>query len=47
MKIIFYLLGTIAGLGGIGCSIYILIEAFKDAVWKGILFFVTCGLYNL
>jgi hypothetical protein len=46
MKIIFLLLGIIAGLGGIGCSIYILIEAFRDAVWKGLLFFF-CGLYGL
>ena len=29
------------------CGIIILIDAFKNAVWKGIVCLVTCGIYML
>ena len=46
MKMIFLLLAVVAGLGGFACSIIILIEAFKDAVWKGLVC-ILCGIYFL
>lgn len=46
MGIIFMLLGGICYLGGFVCSIIILIDAFKNAVWKGIVY-LLCGLYGL
>ncbi len=46
MKMIFMLLAIVFGLGGLVCSIMILIEAFKDAVWKGFVC-ILCGLYFL
>ena len=39
-------LGGIAGLASFICSIIILIAAFQDEVWKGILGFF-CGFYLL
>lgn len=41
-----YPLAAIALLVGLVCWVIILVEAFKDAVWKGLLFFL-CGLYAL
>ena len=32
---------------GLVCGIIILIDAFKNEVWKGIVCLVTCGLYML
>lgn len=40
------LLGGICYLGGLVCSIIILIDAFKNAIWKGIVS-LLCGLYML
>jgi hypothetical protein len=36
----------LAGLAGLGCTIFILIEAFRDALWKGLLS-LLCGFYLL
>jgi hypothetical protein len=47
MKPVFSILSMLLSLGGMVCGIIILIEAFKSAVWKGILCLVTCGLYML
>ncbi len=46
MGIIFMLLGGICYLAGFVCSIIILIDAFKNAVWKGIVY-LLCGIYGL
>jgi hypothetical protein len=46
MKTIFLLLGLVASLGGLVCWIIILIDAFKNAVWKGLVG-LLCGLYLL
>ncbi len=46
MSVIFYILGALAALGGLGCSIFIIVEAFRDEIWKGVLCLV-CGLYWL
>ncbi len=46
MKIIFLLLGCLIGLAGLGCYIYVIVEAFKEAIWKGFLT-LLCGLYWL
>jgi len=43
---IFTILGIVCYLVGFGCSLFILIEAFRDEVWKGLLCFF-CGLYGL
>jgi hypothetical protein len=39
-------LAVLFGLVSFVCSLIILIEAFKDEAWKGILFLV-CGFYGL
>lgn len=39
-------LAILFGLVSFVCSLIVLIEAFKDEVWKGILYLV-CGLYGL
>ena len=46
MNVIFMILGVIALLGGVACSIFILIEIFRDEIWKGIAS-IICGLYFL
>lgn len=46
MQAIFIILAVIAGLAGLGCSIFILIEAFRDEIWKGVLS-LLCGFYML
>lgn len=46
MQIVWILLAVIAGLGGLACSVFILIEMFRDEIWKGILG-LFCGLYML
>jgi uncharacterized membrane protein HdeD (DUF308 family) len=46
MSIIFVLLGAIFGLASLVCWIIILIDAFKSAIWKGIVG-ILCGLYLL
>jgi hypothetical protein len=40
------LLSIIAGLAGLGCSIFIIVEAFQDEIWKGIVSLLCC-LYLL
>jgi uncharacterized membrane protein YjjB (DUF3815 family) len=40
------LLAVICSLGGLVCGIIILIDAFKNAVWKGLVS-ILCGLYFL
>ena len=39
-------LSLVFGLAGLVCSIIILIDAFEDALWKGLLC-LFCGLYGL
>ena len=46
MHVVLLLLAGLAGIAGIICWIVILIEAFQDELWKGVLFFL-CGLYAL
>lgn len=46
MSVLLLILGAIAGLGGLVCTIIILIAAFQDAVWKGLVF-LLCGFYAL
>jgi hypothetical protein len=40
------ILSIVAGIGGLVCWIIILIDAFQDAIWKGIVS-LLCGLYLL
>jgi hypothetical protein len=40
------LLALALGLGSLVCAVIILIEAFRDEIWKGILA-LLCGLYLL
>jgi hypothetical protein len=46
MNILLTLLGAAFGIGGFVCGIIILIEAFKDEVWKGFVC-LLCGFYML
>ncbi|AIE85230.1 hypothetical protein [Fimbriimonas ginsengisoli] len=46
MHAVFLILGVIAIVLSIVCSIIVLIEAFKDSILKGVLCFV-CGCYFL
>lgn len=46
MSVLYMILAVLAGLGGIACSIIILIEAFRDEIWKGLLG-LLCGFYLL
>jgi hypothetical protein len=46
MHLIFSLLALVVGLGSLVCSVIILIEAFKDEIWKGFVC-ILCGLYFL
>jgi hypothetical protein len=46
MGVLFTLLGGIFVIASIVCSIMVLIDAFRNEAWKGILGFV-CGLYLL
>ena len=46
MNVLLELVAAITGLVSLICWIIILVDAFKDAVWKGLLFFL-CGLYGL
>lgn len=46
MRILFTLLGIAASVGGIVCAVIILIDAFRNAVWKG-LACIICGCYGL
>lgn len=43
LNIVYYILAAIFGIAAIGCSIVILIEAFEDEIWKGIL----CLVFSL
>lgn len=40
------ILAIILGLAAIGCSIFVLVEMFRDEIWKGIVGLI-CGLYWL
>lgn len=44
MSIIYTLLGVLFSLAGLVCWIGILVDAFKDSIWKGFLG-LLCGLY--
>ena len=46
MQIILGIIAVLFGIAGFVASIIILIDAFKDAVWKGLVA-VLCGLYFL
>ena len=46
MTILFMLLGGLCCLAALGCHIIILIDAFKNELWKGIVG-LFCGLYLL
>ncbi|MDR3687896.1 MAG: hypothetical protein P4L46_00860 [Fimbriimonas sp.] len=46
MHLLFVILGFIAGIVGTVCWVLILIEAFKDEIWKGVVF-LLCGFYGL
>jgi hypothetical protein len=46
MQAVYLILAVIFGLAGLAASIYLIIEAFKDEIWKGIVG-LLCGLYLL
>ncbi len=46
MNVVLVILAILAELAGIGCSIMILIDAFQDELWKGLVC-LFCGLYGL
>jgi uncharacterized membrane protein HdeD (DUF308 family) len=46
MNIIFSILGVLCILVGAICTVLVLVDAFKDKVWKGFLC-ILCGLYYL
>lgn len=46
MGIIFLLLAGAVYIASIGCWLFILVEAFKDELWKGFVA-LLCGLYWL
>ena len=46
MHVLTSILSILALIVGFGCGIIILIEAFKDEIWKGVLM-LFCGLYGL
>ncbi len=46
MGMILTLLAIVAWIGGFACGVIILIDAFQDAIWKGIVS-LLCGLYFL
>jgi len=37
MSIVFGILGAVFGLAGLGCWVTIMMDAFEDEVWKGLL----------
>ncbi len=46
MNILLLILGVLAVLVGLGCWIYIVVDAFRDELWKGIVG-LLCGFYLL
>lgn len=46
MGIMLELLGLVCDLAALVCFVIILVDAFKDEIWKGIVGFL-CGLYLL
>lgn len=44
MNALLMILAGIALLGGLACTVFILIEMFRDELWKGFLG-ILCGLY--
>jgi len=49
MNVLLVVLGFVFALAGLGSYILILVDAFQDAVWKGLLMLVPCigGLWWL
>lgn len=45
MVILLTILGAIVSLVGFGCWLFVVIEAFRDEVWKGLLCIFLCGFY--
>ena len=46
MQMVFTILALLISLAGLGCWIIILIDAFQNEIWKGIVC-LLCGLYGL
>ena len=46
MHMLFQILALIAGILGLVCWVIILVDAFQDAIWKGLVG-LLCGLYLL
>lgn len=46
MAVLLLILGALAALGGLACTLFLLIEAFRDEVWKGSVG-MLCGFYLL
>lgn len=45
MVLILTLLGALLMLAGAGFYIFVVVEAFRDELWKGLLCLFGCGLY--
>ena len=46
MATVWLILSALAAIGGVGCSLYVVYEAFQDEVWKGFVCFL-CFFYWL
>ena len=46
MNILLMILAIVVGIASLWCTILILIDMFKDEIWKGILG-LLCGIYML
>ena len=46
MNSLLYLLGILFYLGALACSIIIIIHAFRNEIWKGVLSLI-CGFYTI
>jgi hypothetical protein len=46
MEALLLILAFAAGIGGLVCGVIILIDAFQDEIWKGLVS-ILCGLYLL
>jgi hypothetical protein len=43
LKVILYtILGALFALAGLACYIVVMVYAFQDAIWKGLIMFVPC-----
>jgi len=47
MHALILILAAIIQLVALGCTVYIWIDAFRDAIWKGLACIFCCGLYFL